>query len=431
MKISKIFTHLVLDIVVILAAVLIVTPLGTSHGILAAAEGFSDSSGDSSQSYPYEKTFRISAYYSPLPCQDRYVTGSYAGDIRLNGGGTNGADGTAVYPGMIAAPRTYSFGTKMHIPGVGITAVHDRGGAIVSSGERNQNYDRLDIWMGYGDIGLQRALNWGKRNIDTIVYGLNDSIIEEIELPGYSASEAIPNQCSVEPEKRVYEEVDEREEVIEETAPTLDVDVSDKIVTTLSLGDTGTSVRNLQEELSQLHFFKGEISGDYGDLTEHAVFKFQQSQGLVGGKDSLGAGVFGPKTKERVNEIITSRNYTKVLIAQATSDFKGTGSMIAVKEDDDDEDKVVEKEKAKESSLKIVLNTQLDPGESGTNVRTLQQFLKQQGHFNSPFITDYFGPKTQEAVLDFQLANKIVTSSGDLGAGRVGPATLEFINSIS
>ena len=68
----------------------------------------------------YQQTFIISAYYSPIPGQAKYVTGSYEGDIRLNGSGVNSADGTPVYPGMIAAPSTYAFGTKMNIPGIGI-----------------------------------------------------------------------------------------------------------------------------------------------------------------------------------------------------------------------------------------------------------------------------------------------------------------------
>lgn len=101
------------------------------------------------------QTFTITAYYSPLPCQEYYVTGSYEGDKRLNGNGTHGADGTPVYPGMIAAPKSYAFGTKLHVPGVGNVAVHDRGGAIVTSGSQGQAYDRLDIWMGYGDKGLK------------------------------------------------------------------------------------------------------------------------------------------------------------------------------------------------------------------------------------------------------------------------------------
>ncbi|MCD5380381.1 3D domain-containing protein, partial [Candidatus Gracilibacteria bacterium] len=112
-----------------------------------------------------ETYFVVSAYYSPLPGQKRYATGSYARDIKLNGNGTHGASGVAVHPGFIAAPSTYSFGTKIEIEGLGVGTVEDRGGAIVRAGVRGHEYDRLDIWMGYGDEGLTRALNWGKKTV--------------------------------------------------------------------------------------------------------------------------------------------------------------------------------------------------------------------------------------------------------------------------
>ena len=49
-----------------------------------------------------------------LPGQSRYLRGSYEKDIRLNGRGVAGADGTGVYDGMLAAPKTYAFGTKIY-----------------------------------------------------------------------------------------------------------------------------------------------------------------------------------------------------------------------------------------------------------------------------------------------------------------------------
>ena len=98
---------------------------------------------------PYQKTFIVTAYYSPLPGQSFYVTGSLASDKRLNGNGTHGADGTPVYPGMIAAPGTYSFGTRVSCPGYIDGEIHDRGGAIVKAGERGYAHDRLDFWAGF------------------------------------------------------------------------------------------------------------------------------------------------------------------------------------------------------------------------------------------------------------------------------------------
>lgn len=292
------------DFVVILLTALFISPFSAQHGVLAEADEFDQEN----LSYPYEQTFVISAYYSPLPCQNKYVTGSYEGDIRLNGGGVHGADGTPVFPGMIAAPRTYDFGTKIYIPGVGITEVHDRGGAIVTAGNRGHAYDRLDIWMGYGDKGLKRALNWGKRTIDSTVYGPNDAVAVEIILDGYSGDEANAGDCvSDAPSGPILSD-------LPDVKPKSDG--SNGYENSLNLGMSGGEVLALQTELTKLNFFKGPITGFYGELTEHSVFKFQQSQGLVKDPKDAGAGVFGPRTKDRLNEIMVARNYRNMAVGQ-------------------------------------------------------------------------------------------------------------------
>ena len=278
-KFKKILSRFFIDLSLVLLIVLLYQPVSYSTADTVFADIFDGE-------VPYTKTFKISAYYSPLPCQEKYTTGSYEGDIRLNGSGVNSADGTPVYPGMIAAPRTYSYGTKMDIPGVGIVAVHDRGGAIVPANNGRGAYDRLDIWMGYGDKGLQRALNWGKRDIDVVVYGVNNSIKEEIYLPGYDISESIANECSFKQVKS--------NPVVSQTPST---DTS-KLSYTLYVGSSGYEVQKLQKELKMLSYFRTDVTGYFGPVTEHAIFKFQQSQGIVKDKESDGAGVFGPKTKK-------------------------------------------------------------------------------------------------------------------------------------
>lgn len=72
------------------------------------------------------KNFIVTAYYSPLPDQSFYLKGSYEADIRLNGNGTHGASGKEVYVGMLAGPKTYAFGTKVYLEGLGIGTVDDR-----------------------------------------------------------------------------------------------------------------------------------------------------------------------------------------------------------------------------------------------------------------------------------------------------------------
>ncbi|MBT4917694.1 hypothetical protein HN709_04640 [Candidatus Peregrinibacteria bacterium] len=356
MDIKKIIKRLVCDAAAVLIVAMLITPFSSPTGVLAESEGFESQDG----SYPYSKTFTISAYYSPLACQQTYVTGSYRGDIRLNGNGTNGADGTEVYPGMIAAPKSYDFGTKMYIPGVGIVAVHDRGGAIVEHDGSSGVYDRLDIWMGYGDIGLRRALNWGKRNVDVTVYGINPGIAEELELSGYSPSEAIPQECDWNEESSSYEavggpvdspvldeEIDEADlEDFEEILRGFNEDIVAKVLKSveiskpvksyLAYGDSGSGVKALQEELKNINFYMAEATGVYDDVTEHAVFKFQQSQGIISSTSDHGAGVFGPKTSSRLNSIVGSRNYTNVLVAATTQGHIQTnnGNYIAVKPED-------------------------------------------------------------------------------------------------
>lgn len=357
MDIKNIVRRLVCDAAAVLVVAMLITPFSSPTGVLAESDGFDQ--GD--LSYPYTKTFTISAYYSPLPCQDRYVTGSYRGDIRLNGNGTNGADGTEVYPGMIAAPKSYNFGTKMYIPGVGIVAVHDRGGAIVEHSGDNGVYDRLDIWMGFGDVGLRRALNWGKRNVDVTVYGLNDGIAEEIELSGYSESERVAPECDWDEESGTYESVggpvespvfeekidDNDLEEFEEILRGLNEDLAAKVMNSvtlsrevksyMSLGDSGAGVSALQEELKKINFYMADVTGVYDELTQHAVFKFQQSQGIVASSGDHGAGVFGPMTSSRLNDIVGSRNYTNVLVAATTQGYTQTvnGNYVAVKPEDE------------------------------------------------------------------------------------------------
>ncbi len=300
---------------------LIISPLSSAKNDQVFADIFEGE-------VPFTRTFIISAYYSPLPCQDRYATGTYDGDIRLNGRGVAGASGTPVYPGMIAAPREYPFGTKMDIPGVGIVSVQDRGGAIKSASENGPAFDRLDIWMGYGDKGLTRALNWGKRTIDVVVYGENDNIQEQIYLSDYNPDEK--HEISCPPESSDIES----DTVIPENtstahAGTLTKDKNEESLYinpvfnyTLQLESSGPLVKGLQEELKRLNYFMIEPTGYYGEITEHAVFKFQQSQNIVKAKTDSGAGVLGPTTRNRLNKIILSRESLVQNISKNTANFQ-------------------------------------------------------------------------------------------------------------
>lgn len=321
-------------------------------------------------SYPYTQSFMITAYYSPLPGQLKYVTGSYQGDIRLNGRGTNGADGTPVYPGMVAAPSKYSFGIKLSIPGIGVTAVHDRGGAIVEAVDPNDEdasgpkFDRLDIWMGYGDKGLARALNWGFRTVECTVYGPDSSVEENITLSDYSEDEKTSQPYYYIPE--YYE-----------SGKTQTNSLFPKDLWYLDQSD---DVKKLQEYLAQLGYYNGKIDGYFGDELRMAIYVFQKDKGIIQDITDLGAGHFGLQTRETLEDVIYTRK---------------------------DE---------------LVPKYNLGPSDGDIeNVKKLQKLLNKAGYNVS--MTGVYDAETSEIVYKFQLDNGVVDNREDSGAGYYGPKT--------
>jgi len=110
-------------------------------------------------------SFIVTAYYSPLPNQKKYITWSYYWDKRLNWEWHTTASWKWVYAWILAAPKKYPFWTKIYFEWFWVWAVEDRGWAIVKAWVRWHEFDRIDIWMWYWDEWLQRALKWWKRTI--------------------------------------------------------------------------------------------------------------------------------------------------------------------------------------------------------------------------------------------------------------------------
>lgn len=531
--------------------------------------------------FPYKTNFVISAYYSPLLDQEYFLTGDYSSEIRLNGGGVRGADGTSVYPGMIAAPKKYPFGTKMLVPGVGTVAVHDRGGAIVEAGSLGHAFDRLDIWMGHGEVGLRRALAWGKKTVMVTVYGVDSSIAEAVNLEGLPqakyliAKRAAPQlfrhslqlndhgdqvvklqrflqhlnyfdgeitgfygqttadavmkfqmdqdliknlddfaagqfgvgtrvrlEAIIGREKDKYKkelpirglgkgdtgpdvkklqtvlhelgylpsvtgvyddvtvdavfrfQVDQNvvqeeadrgagyfgpkteatlqqkylakkgREIEKEEAP---IDIPDVryFDRDLATGDNGPDVTRLQEQLRVLNYLRAEPTGYYGALTAHAVFKVQQRLRIVSTIGDHGAGVFGPQTRARINELLLTTEQTKKLIAIRTLEYNA--AKFVAKEESAE---LVASSVASNSDLAVsqVFPEDLAPGSRGKIVRTLQLSLKDLGFFKGHLTSEYFGTATQKAVAAFQFANKLIDSEHAEGAGALDSKTRDVLN---
>jgi peptidoglycan hydrolase-like protein with peptidoglycan-binding domain/3D (Asp-Asp-Asp) domain-containing protein len=351
-------------------------------------------SSDSVTVFPYEKTFVITAYYSPVEGQTRYLRGSLAADKKLNGNGVHGADGTPVYAGMIAAPSSVPFGTKMQIPGIGIVAVHDRGGAIVKAGERNQSFDRLDIWMGSGDQGLNRALQWGRRTVTVMVYGIDDTVNETVDMS----------------------HLDEnfKDFVSKPTAITQ----AQIFIKDLGLGDSDPQITTIKQKMQDLGYFDGTISDQFDAKLYQAVIKFQLDYQIIDNDDEFGAGYLGPQTRKILEKAINGLKPGQAVSAKNTIPSANAAST----------DSAANQIQLAGNGLSF-LQTDLKPGDSGQAVLELQIELKKLNLFGiEP--TGYYGDVTTNAVFKLQQNLSLVGDKNSTGSGNFGPLTRQKLSQL-
>lgn len=399
---------------------------------------------------PYQKDFVITAYYSPLPDQCCYVKGGEEADKELNGEGLAGSDGTAVYPGMIAAPASYPFGTRVSLPGIGVVTVHDRGGAIT---ELASGADRLDLWVGYGEEGLARALAFGVQHVRGTVYPAGaqqpGERIELNQLPSpperlreYSVAAA--GLLDIEAKKgdtglsvKLLQETltdagfavdasgtydDATQAALAAFLAAFAVTAPNDHLTTVAsawlLAATNTkselplpfvdrsadtaTVQAAQRLLRFLGHYRGRTDGIYDNDLSAAILAFQQSEGLVGTANDPGAGRIGPITKSKMTEqwrrkMIAARAERYLLYANVVEHLKHIGTLP---------------------------DRFLGEGWTGDEVRLVQSILADIGFFPSDKINGVFGPLTASSIQRYQLDRGIIDSAADPAAGYVGPATL-------
>lgn len=401
---------------------------------------------------PYEQEFIATAYYSPVPGQCCYITGGLAADRVVNGVGVRAADGTAVYPGMAAAPFSYPFGTRIQIPRVGVVEVHDRGGAIR---ELPGNRHRMDLWVGSGEEGLARALAFGVQRFRGTVYPKGSpqpSVFIDLEkLPapwerlktyvraeglliarpkmgeqGYSVAllqEHLRNLGYLShPVTGLFGPVTESalgsflhamalhlpsNELTERATAFLLAALKRKgsarnVIHTVHRGSSPRAIRTAQKALRLLGFYRGRTHGKYDDVLFHAILAFQQSQQLVGTESDPGAGNIGPLTKAALE-----RERFRLVVAEDAEHLLALNTLRDIMRKRGEH-----------------IDQFLAEGETGPEVRVLQQFLVERGFFPFRKVNGVFGPLTKSAVLAFQMAEGLVKNDADPAAGYVGPGTL-------
>ncbi|OIO53266.1 hypothetical protein AUJ46_05315 [Candidatus Peregrinibacteria bacterium CG1_02_54_53] len=407
-----------------------------------------------SNDLPREQEFIITAYYSPKPGQCCYVKGGYRADKILNGEGMRGADGTAVYPGMIAAPSSYAFGTVVALPGIGRFTVHDRGGAIT---ELSDGAHRLDIWVGEGEEGLARALAFGVRRVRGTVYEKGGfqpkerfslesfpAVLDRLEPFLVRGQDLLSVQVkngdrglSVETLQRSLKQVGFFDHVVTGlfgtvtqeslarfndayglaepadhlsersaayiTAAVRRVEAKPPVIRNVDKSAQSSVIRTAQRTLRFLGFYKGRTDGVYDDMLADAILTFQQKQQLVGTAQDPGAGRIGPLTRGKLK---TEWN-------QKLVDDLADRLMILHRVE------VLLDERGKN------LDQFLSEGDSGKQVTLLQRLLADRGYFPREKLNGYFGPQTKESVLRYQMDRDLVASEVSTGAGVVGPQTLK------
>lgn len=399
-----------------------------------------------------EQDFVVTAYYSPLPNQCCYVRGSLELDQELNGKGTHGADGTPVYPGMIAAPSIYPFGTRIVLPGLGTFTVHDRGGAITESQDGTH---RLDVWAGSGEEGLARALAFGVKHIRGKVHpSCNPQPPEAVtfetlpapvsQITPYAgdtlsvlalAPQAGDRNVAVQTMQQTLKELGYFTEPVtgffgdvtkgslatfldDHNIPEAPLKLTKKAATLLVArlqrksartpltdfvgpGSTGSAVLRAQRTLRFLGYYRGRTHGRYDDRLRDAIIRFQKDRGLIAGPDSPGAGRIGPLTKAAIEKRWAAK--LAEMRAQKIYALERIESVLEEK-----------------GSLP---RGYFGEGSRGTQVQILQSFLARRGFLEKDQVTGLFGSRTRDAVIAYQKHRGIIRDASDPGAGHVGPAT--------
>lgn len=213
--------------------------------------------------------FIVTAYYSPLPNQETYLTWDYNSEKKLNGEWIRGASGKDVFSWMLAAPKNYAFGTKIYLEWLWVWEVSDRWWAIVNAGKRWYEYDRIDVWVWSGDEWLKRALYWGKRQVKGYIIDDNSNIsldYNKISSPTWATTwlKKISNVFNV----------------------------------WLWKWSDAWMVKKLQKLFNEVWLYDWEIDWNYNNKVIDIVYNFQVDNGIVEKQTDYGAGYWGKNTRD-------------------------------------------------------------------------------------------------------------------------------------
>jgi peptidoglycan hydrolase-like protein with peptidoglycan-binding domain len=165
----------------------------------------------------------------------------------------------------------------------------------------------------------------------------------------------------------------------------------------LQVGAHGAEVTTLQQRLKRLGYFNGQINGNFNAATQAAVIRFQKAKGLTAD------GLVGDRTAAALYRKTTPKTTTVNSQRQVQRSDRTTNQ-------------------SKQPVTYTNKDNFLQLGDRGSEVRKLQQQLKQAGLYKDS-IDGVFNASTEAAIKRFQQASKITVD------GLAGPRTINLLQS--
>ena len=165
----------------------------------------------------------------------------------------------------------------------------------------------------------------------------------------------------------------------------------------LKNGMSHDDVAILQQHLTDLGYFDYDgLTTYYGIHTENAVKAFQASVELDPN------GIFDAETYQALAEVT---NLTPIVETKESPELEDNEA------GEEDPDKHI-----------LIVDRSLKFGDSGIDVKAVQEVLKALGYLKIDNTTDYFGTQTESAIIAFQ------ENLGLEADGSVGPQTIDVLN---
>jgi peptidoglycan hydrolase-like protein with peptidoglycan-binding domain len=149
------------------------------------------------------------------------------------------------------------------------------------------------------------------------------------------------------------------------------VSITGEALALQKIGNNGSEVSISQRCLKKLGYFNGPVTGKFATLTQNAVIKFQQANGIPA------TGAVGPNTQRALQRACQTRTFSR----NTSGRLRLPSGQYPV----------------------------LSQGKTGAAVTRLQQRLRQLGYLNAN-PTGNFGPMTRDAVIKFQRNYRIVAN---------------------